>query len=303
MKDDPQCCCYKTRKTPCHVCPTFKVIIIENLKHLVDPRDVEEKITVFVRGITEEKLSYMNIFPVQSKKTPKMQFEVPGYESFEIIPGIRKVFENNCTYVTLVRPKIFKKSPEGNIIISAGTCIGIAQKAKTDVKQIPNLDTELGMNSCEVKICPRADSCILQPSRPNQMQKPKYVLAVIPQFLLDTDRFYAHPAITVKIKHPNLECKVNRVTVQDKGEILLPLRNTGSSILGIKSGTVIGETTSLITQDCISIKLGRTKKKKVIFLVCDLLFDGTTKHPKQFAEIGCFSEHEGIKSCFHVFIT
>lgn len=56
------------------------------------------------------------------------------------------------------------------------------------------------------------------------------------------NRYYKHPAVKVKMDNnqlPDLDCKVYRVTVQDKGQIILPLRNTGSHILNIKAGTVI----------------------------------------------------------------
>ena len=74
-----------------------------------------------------------------------------------------------------------------------------------------------------------------------------------------------NPAVLIKIdekKFPGLECRVQRVTVQDEGELLLLLRNSGSSTLGIKYGSIIGEVTSLITSKCISTKLARTGRKK-----------------------------------------
>ena len=56
---------------------------------------------------------------------------------------------------------------------------------------------------------------------------------------------------------------MQRVTVQDEGELLLLLRNSGSSTLGIKYGSIIGEVTSIITSKYISTKIARTGRKKV----------------------------------------
>ena len=120
------------------------------MKHTFDPGDVKEKVTVFVRCMTEEKLEYVNLFGSLTKKSSKEFFDALG---LQIISGIRKVFENNCTYVTLVRSKECSDQYQYNTMtIPSGISVGIAQKvkpSKDELKQISTLDIELGNRVCE----------------------------------------------------------------------------------------------------------------------------------------------------------
>ena len=83
----------------------------------------QEKFTAFVRCKTKEKLQYINLFPLTSKKK----------RMFEVIPGIRRVFQNNCTYVTF----IIEKEASRYFSLKAGICVAKAQKIRQ--KHIPSV--------------------------------------------------------------------------------------------------------------------------------------------------------------------
>ena len=243
----------------CSVCPIYNVRIIETLKHKFNSTDANEKVTVFVRCITDEKLEYINLFG--PKKSSENFIKLSG---IPIILGMRKVFENNCTYVTLDCSKSVKASSGGEIKIPAGALVGRAQKVqRSQCLALP--DVELGNKAVHIQASLNVDAVILEPSTPGKVDNSKPIPFKIPHLSLDPAQFHTNPAVMVKIdskNHPNLQCKECRVTVQNGGEILLSLRNTGTSNLVIKDGGVIGKVVSMITSDCISTKLARTQGKK-----------------------------------------
>ena len=237
------------------MCPNFEVYTIEALEHRFDPRDVGEKVTVLVRLTSKEHVGHINLLkPINNQKTSNF-LQSSG---FEIIPGVRKVFENNYTYVTFVHSKSAKKS-NGVVTIPAGLFVGRAEKVQNS---IPLLDMELGDTACDIKISSEEVFVILQPSKPDQINKYKHVKAHIPRLSSDQTQFNTHPAVLVTINneaYPTLESREDRVTVQDGGRISLFLRTSGASDLVIRPGNIVGAATSIISQHWINTNHATTQ--------------------------------------------